>query len=85
MHCAPVGLAGSAFQVVQGMTADLAQIARPLTAPPRQGEHTPAVLRALRDVGYSKLACVELSRDSHRAHSMVPQALTYLKNVERQL
>lgn len=46
---------------------------------------TPAVLRALRDVGYSKLACVELSRDSHRAHSMVPQALTYLKNVERQL
>ena len=46
---------------------------------------TPAVLRALRDVGYSKLACVELSRDSHRAHSMVPQALTYLKNVERQI
>jgi sugar phosphate isomerase/epimerase len=45
----------------------------------------PAVLRALRDVGYSNLACVELSRDSHRAHSMVPQALAYLRNVERQL
>ena len=46
---------------------------------------TAAVLRALRDVGYSKLACVELSRDSHRAHSMVPQALAYLRNAEKQL
>ncbi len=45
----------------------------------------PAVLRALRDVNYSRLACVELSRDSHRAHSMVPQALAYLRNVEKSL
>lgn len=45
----------------------------------------PGMLGALRDVGYSKLACVELSRDSHRAHSMVPQALAYLRDVEKKL
>lgn len=44
-----------------------------------------AVLGALVEVGYNRLACVELSRDSHRAHTMVPQALTYLKQLENSL
>lgn len=39
----------------------------------------PAVLHALREVQFQRLVCVELSRDSHRAHTMVPQALAYLK------
>ncbi len=39
----------------------------------------PAVLKALREIGYAKLVCVELSRDSHRADSMVPAALAYLR------
>lgn len=38
-----------------------------------------AVLNALQAVGFSKLVCVELSRESHRADAMVPQALAYLK------
>ena len=32
----------------------------------------PAVLGALRDVGYDRLVCLELSRDGHRAHQLVP-------------
>ncbi len=39
----------------------------------------PSVLTALRDIGYAKLVCVELSRDSHRADVMVPAALAYLR------
>ncbi len=39
----------------------------------------PAVLRALQVIGYNKLVCVELSRDSHRADIMVPTALAYLR------
>ena len=44
----------------------------------------PSVLRALDDVGYSKLVCVELSRDSHRADVMVPAALAYLREASKQ-
>ena len=57
----------------------------------RRGEHVhlpfgegdmdvPAVLQALRDVGFGKLVCVELSRESHRADAMVPQALAWLRD-----
>lgn len=42
----------------------------------------PAVLRALRDVGYNRLVTVELSRDGHRAHEMVPRAMATLKEAE---
>ena len=56
----------------------------------RAGEHThlpfgegdmdiPACLDALETIGFAGLVCVELSRESHRAHSMVPDALTWLR------
>ena len=56
----------------------------------RRGEHihlpfgegdmpVPGVLRALEAIGFEKLVCVELSRESHRADAMIPQALDYLK------
>jgi ribosomal protein S12 methylthiotransferase accessory factor len=42
----------------------------------------PAVLRALRDVGYDRLVTLELSRDGHRAHEMVPRAMATLRAAE---
>ncbi len=39
----------------------------------------PGVLDALEAVGYEKLVCVELSRESHRADRMIPEALAYLR------
>ena len=39
----------------------------------------PGVLRALDEVGFAGLACVELSRESHRADTMVPQSLAWLR------
>ena len=45
--------------------------------------NTAAVLGALTEVGFDRLVTVELSRDSHRAHEMVPKALAYLKAAER--
>lgn len=42
----------------------------------------PAVLAALRDVGYDRLVTLELSRDSHRAHEMVPRSLELLRGWE---
>ena len=34
----------------------------------------PGVLRALQAIGFQKLVCVELSRESHRADTMIPAA-----------
>lgn len=45
---------------------------------------TVAALRAMHDVGFTRLVCVELSRDSHRAHTMVPEALAALRTAEQQ-
>lgn len=39
----------------------------------------PGVLNALEAVNYEKLVCVELSRESHRADRMIPEALAYLR------
>ena len=58
----------------------------------RRGEHThlpfgqgdmdmPAVLTALRDIGWSRLVCVELSRESPRAHAAIPEAIGYLRGL----
>lgn len=43
----------------------------------------PAALAALHEIDFHKLVCVELSRDSHRAHTMVPQALAALRTAEK--
>ncbi len=42
----------------------------------------PAVLAALADVGHRRLVTVELSRDSHRAHELVPRTIAYLRAAE---
>ncbi len=39
----------------------------------------PGVLGALRRARFGGLVCVELSRESHRAHEAVPEAISYLK------
>jgi sugar phosphate isomerase/epimerase len=39
----------------------------------------PGVLGALKAIGFEKLVCVELSRESHRADVMIPAALAALK------
>jgi D-psicose/D-tagatose/L-ribulose 3-epimerase len=57
----------------------------------RRGDHThlpfgegdmdiPACLGALEAVGFRGLVCVELSRESHRADRMIPQALDWLQH-----
>jgi sugar phosphate isomerase/epimerase len=44
----------------------------------------PACLAALRESQFGGLVCVELSRESHRAHTMVPEALAYLRQAEQE-
>jgi sugar phosphate isomerase/epimerase len=39
----------------------------------------PAILAALDGIGFTRLVCVELSRESHRADRMIPEALDYLR------
>ncbi len=38
----------------------------------------PACLDALEEIGFSRLVCVELSRESHRADRMIPASLAWL-------
>jgi sugar phosphate isomerase/epimerase len=56
----------------------------------RRGDHThlpfgegdmdiPACLDALEAIGFRRLVCVELSRESHRADRMIPQSLDWLR------
>ena len=40
---------------------------------------TPGILLALEEIGFAGLVCVELSRDSHRADTMIPAAMRYLR------
>jgi sugar phosphate isomerase/epimerase len=58
----------------------------------RRGDHThlpfgqgdmdmPAVLAALSAIDYRRLVCVELSRESPRAHVAIPEAIDYLKAI----
>ena len=57
----------------------------------RRGEHIhrpfgegdidlPSVLRALEEIDFQRLVCVELSRDSHRAHEIVPATIATLRS-----
>lgn len=41
----------------------------------------PGIVAALDEVGFDKLVCVELSRESHRADTMIPESLRYLRDV----
>ena len=43
----------------------------------------PAILTALREIGYTRLVTVELSRESHRADTMVPRSLAWLRECRR--
>ncbi len=39
----------------------------------------PAILAALEEIGFRKLVCVELSRESPRAHLAIPESIAWLK------
>ena len=58
----------------------------------RRGDHThlpfgegdmdmPAVLAALETIGFTRLVCVELSRESPRAHAAIPESIAYLRSI----
>ncbi|NTS65361.1 sugar phosphate isomerase/epimerase [Sphingomonas sp. HHU CXW] len=60
----------------------------------RRGDHThlpfgqgdmdmPVVLNALNEIGFTRLVCVELSRESPRAHAAIPESIAYLRNLAR--
>lgn len=42
----------------------------------------PATLGALEEVGFGRLVCVELSRESHRAHEAIPESLAAIRAAE---
>ena len=44
-----------------------------------------AVLGSLRRVEFGGLVCVELSRESHRAHEAIPESIAALRNAERKV
>ncbi len=44
-----------------------------------------SILNALHSIKYGKLLCVELSRHSHRADVIIPAAIEFLQNTEREL
>lgn len=43
----------------------------------------PAVLDALDEIGFTRLVCVELSRESPRAHAAIPESIDYLRTLAR--
>lgn len=43
----------------------------------------PAVLGALTEIGFDRLLCVELSRESPRAHQAIPESIAFLRAAER--
>ena len=45
----------------------------------------PPLVAALREIAFSRLVCVELSRESPRAHQAIPESIDYLQEVERSL
>ena len=44
-----------------------------------------SVLRALREMRFERLVCVELSRESHRADEAIGEAIAYLKRLEAEV
>ena len=43
------------------------------------------LVQALRDINFERLICVELSRESVRAHQAIPDSIAFLRQIERQL
>ena len=41
----------------------------------------PGILAALDSIGFDRLVCVELSRESHRADTVIPGSLAYLRKI----
>ena len=39
----------------------------------------PSILRALADIRFGRLVCVELSRESPQAHTAIPQSIAWLR------
>ena len=85
-HCLVTGEADPA-EAVRRYAADLGTVA---IEDMRRGVHVhlpfgegdmdlPAILQALTEVGFSRLVTVELSRESHRADTMIPGALAWLR------
>lgn len=88
-HCVVAG----AYEPQAAVTAFAAHLGTVAVEGMRRGVHDhlpldegdvdlPAVLRALRAVGYERLVTLELSRDGHRAHEMVPRAMATLRAAE---
>ena len=84
-HCLVSGDRDPAF-AVRETAAELASVS---IEDMRRGEHVHlpfgegdmdvgSVMRALVEIGWTKLVCVELSRDAHRADVMIPAARAYL-------
>lgn len=78
---------GEPAEAIRAHAADLATVT---VEDMRRGEHVhlpfgegdldlPPVVAALREIGWRRLVCVELSRDSHRAHETVPAAIAALR------
>ena len=42
----------------------------------------PRIINSFQQISFEKLICVELSRDSHRAHQAIPETLQFLKEIE---
>lgn len=85
-HCLVTGDRDPA-DAVREFAADLATVS---IEDMRQGVHVhlpfgegdmpiPAILAALEEIRFERLVCVELSRESHRADTMIPAALEYLR------
>lgn len=84
-HCLVTGERAPPAAVTE-FAADLGTVA---IEDMRHGEHVhlpfgegdmnvPACLDALEHIGFPGLVCVELSRESHRADTMIPQSITWL-------
>lgn len=53
--------------------------------PVTQGDmDIPSIISSFQQAGFDKLICVELSRDSHRAHQAIFETIEALKNLENQ-
>jgi ribosomal protein S12 methylthiotransferase accessory factor len=89
-HCVVAG----AYAPEQAVTAFAPHLGAVAVEGMRRGVHDhlpldegdvdlPAVLAALTAAGYDRLVTLELSRDGHRAHEMVPRAMATLRAAER--